>query len=187
MGLRLNWVYHGALGEGLQPGATQGGFGFASNDLPGISPAELEGDTDSPRFQDEGPDGDIAEQLNELEQHDHVLRNVAAPKIAVPAPFDRAELLRRIQAEVKTWVDRKLLDAALYAQLDHWFQAAIAAAARGDRAGCANHVGSLRARLLAEYPDLDAGDGGVSGGPQHAIDRLAARVLAFDLGYALRR
>jgi hypothetical protein len=188
-GLRIGWTYGTALTPpGLAPGVRQLGFGLSSYDLPGIIAAQLTGDpSNSLGFVDEGPDGDIADQVQALQAQDFVTRLAAAPKILVPAPFDRAELLRRIDAEAKSWVTLGILDPIVFAQIDNFIQAAIAAINQGNISACGTNVANVRARLRQIYASLDEVlDDWTETIDSPLISKLAARVLDFDLDYTIR-
>lgn len=190
-GVRIGWRYghHHTGGDGLPLGREQGGFGFISKDLPGIVASRLSGNSGlTLRFTDEGPGStDILSQLNELQVHDYVTRFAAVPAVTVPTPFDRAELLRRIDAQVKTWVDLKLLDATMFSRIDGFIQAAIAAASSNDLKSCEAHIGNIAKQIRGIYESPENTDDGSGEGPDSPLlSRLAARVLKFDLNYALR-
>lgn len=187
--------------NGLQVGDSLSGFGFYSTDLPGVGVGQLEGFGDmGPGFEDEGPSNEIVNQLVALQKNDFVPRNAAVPTIAVPDPFDAAVLLDRIRTHVATWPGKQLLDPAFATQLDRYLVFA-ADAYRGNqtKAGKEN-IETLRAMLKKEYKDLDLeddengngqrgerNDGPKAGSQRILIDRLAARILEFDLKYVLKR
>jgi hypothetical protein len=192
-GLRIGWRYgnHRTDSDGLPLGREQGGFGIISKDLPGIIASRLSGNSGlTLRFTDEGPGStDILDQLNELQVHNYVTRFALVPAVPVPTPFDRAELLRRIDAQVKTWVDLKLLDAVVYSRIDRFIQAAIAAASSKDLKACGEHIGNIERQIHEIYESLEDTDGEAADENQDSplLSRLAARVLKFDLNYALHQ
>jgi hypothetical protein len=180
--------------NGLQVGNTLSGFGFYSMDLPGIGIAQLYGFGDrGPGFEDEGPDGEISDQLEVLMKNDHVPRNAAVPAIAVPAPFDAAVLLDRIRTQIATWPSKQLIDPVFAAQLDRSMVAAANAFRSNQLKAGREHIESLRKLLDREHKFLDHDDEDNEDTPEHkhatrnTIDRLAARVLDFDLRYVLKR
>jgi hypothetical protein len=192
-GLRATWLYSNVATEtdGLTRGQTQNGFGIISNDLPGIVTAEVAGNSgEGPSFNDDGPTGDIAQQFQQLQLNNFVGRFAAVPAIQIPSPFNRAELLRRIEAQVGTWVALKILDPALYTQIDEFLQAAISAADTRDRSSCAAHLDKVH-RLLHEidatFDESDDGPKDKDKTESPLITRLAAHVLIFDLIYAIRQ
>lgn len=192
----VGWSYHRVTAdEGLQPGQRQGGFGFASPDLPGMGVAELSGATPTIGFPDEGPDGEISDQHMKLLQNDFVTRNTAVPTIAVPIPFDPAVTLERIQAEMHTWIGKQLLDAAFSSQLDRYLVAAADAYRLNQPKVGKKHIQTMRELIKKEQPDADKeddkGDRGEKGDDDKTrralIDKLTARILDFDLKYVTKR
>ncbi len=182
---------------GVMPGSSTRGFGFSSLDLPGIGNMLLEGEVSSHGvYEDEGPDpeeSEIVTQLDQIEQNNFVSRNAAIPTIAVPVPFDAAVLLDRIRAHVATWPDKQLLDSAFAAQLDRTMDAAAGAYRNNQPKAGREHIESLRRLLDREHKYLDHDDEDGEDTEEHkqatrrSIDRLAARVLDFDLRYVLKR
>jgi hypothetical protein len=192
--LRIGWSsnrYDMGLRNGIPPGGTASGFGFDSVGLPGIGTVQLEGRAPSLSFEDEGPDGEIGDQFDQLWTHNYVERFAAVPTIIIPTPYDQAEALRRIESHVRTWIDLKLLDPVLYTQMDRFFQAAIDDAGRNNARGCIAAIDSIRKLLKKEHERLDDGDedgdDAKPNGRQPLIARLAAQVLDFDLRYVRRR
>jgi hypothetical protein len=201
-GLRIGWSYEKLVSDqdGLQAGTTQGGFGFFSRHIPGLGVAQIIGNAEVTEWPDEGPTGAIGEQLAKLIQNDFVPINVAVPTIAVPVPFDAALLLDRIRTHVATWTSKQLLDPALATQLDRYLVSAADAYRRNQFKAGKEHIETLREMLKLEHKDLDHDDDenenskrGEKNDDHRAasqrilIDRLAARILDFDLKYVLKR
>jgi hypothetical protein len=189
-GLRVSWS---SFKASLPAGASLNGIGFFSHDLTGIGVAQLQGDSAIQEFVDEGPVGEVGDQLDKLVQNDFVPRNAAVPAIAVPSPFDAAILLDLIRTQVATWPSKQLLDSAYAAQLDrHMVAAANAYRSNQPKVG-KEQIESLRKLLNHEHNYLDHDDEDNDDTPEHkaatrlTIDRLAARVLDFDLRYVLGR
>lgn len=196
-GLRISWSYsnlHSAA-DGLAPGKTQDGFGFSSKDIPGIGIVQLDGNSPVPMFPAEGPQGELAKEFEAIEQNDFVPRPAAVPTIAVPAPFNAAVLLDRIQTQMHTWVGMQLLDASFSTQLDRYLTAAADAYRRNQPKAGKEHIETLRKMLKKEHENLGRDEEHESEKSQEKnddkksamIDRLAARVLDFDLKYVLKR
>jgi hypothetical protein len=194
-GHRISWIFLNLVtnNDGLQPGQSQGGFGFASLDLPGMGVAELDGNSPTIGFPDEGPDGEISNQHQKLLQNDFVTRPAVIPTITDPNPFDAAVLLDSIRTQVATWPSKKLLDPAFAAQLDRYMAAAADAYRHNQPKAGKEHIESLRKLLEHEHRFLDHDDEDNDDTAEHktatrlTIDRLAARVLDFDLRYVLKR
>ncbi len=193
--VRVGWRASVEHSTGLKPGGVIQGFGFSGTALPGIITVELSGDAPVHGWSGEGPpeDSAIIQQLHEIETHDFVPRNAAVPTIAVPVPFDAAVLLDRIRAHVATWPGQQLADPAFAAQLDRYLVAAADAYRLNNAKGGKEHIATLRKMLAKEHHNLDHDDEGDDDteerktSTQLSIDRLAARVLDFDLRYVLKR
>ena len=124
---------------------------------------------------------------------DYIPRSAAVPTITVPVPFDAAVLLDRIRTHVATWPGKQLLDPAFAAQLDRTMVAAANAYRSNQPKAGKEHIKSLRKMLKREHKYLDHDAEDSDDTPEHkaatrlTIDRLAARVLDFDLRYVLKQ
>jgi hypothetical protein len=190
--VRVSWNAMG--GAGIQVGNSLTGFGFFSLDIPGIGTVELVGSRKRRiTYAGDGPQGDVKQQFDTLRQKDFVSRNAMVPTIAVPVPFDAAALIDRIRAHVATWPAKQLLDPAYAAQLDRILVAAANAFRSNQPKAGREHIESLRKMLEHEHKYLDHDDEDNDDTPEHkaatrlTIDRLAARVLDFDLRFVLKR
>jgi hypothetical protein len=179
--------------NGLQPGNSVSGFGFTSMYLPGIGSAQLAGSGDGgPGFTDEGPDGEISDQLEMIMKNDHVPRNAAIPTIAIPSPYDAAVLMERIRTEMLTWSNKQILEPVFASQLDRYIVAATEAFRLNQNKAAIEHLHTLRKMLDREHKILDHDNEDEEDSPEHkaktrnSIDRLAARVLDFNLRYVLK-
>lgn len=194
-GARVSWHPRFDMeSKGIKSGDTSHGFGFTCFALPGLGIIQLEGEHPVLAFPDEGfgSDSAIADQFYQLP--DFVPRNAAVPTIAVPNPFDPAVTLERIQAHIHTWVAMQLLDPAFSAQLDRYFQAAISAYRLNQPKVGKQQIQAIRKLIKKEQPDADReeedkdekGDD-VNKTKRVLIDKLAARILDFDLKYVTKR
>jgi hypothetical protein len=145
---------------------------------------------------DEGPEGELASEFEKIEQNDFVPHTAAVPTIAVPSPFDPAVTLERIQTHMHTWIGMQLLDAAFSSQLDRYLAAAADAYRRNQPKAGKDHLETLRKMLKKEQPAADKEDGNDDNGDKgdendktkrFLIDKLAARILDFDLKYVMKR
>jgi hypothetical protein len=194
---RLAWRPKGGTlrTNGIQAGRTLSGFGFNSLDLPGVGPSQMDGMGEVLGFPDDGPVGDSAvlAQMEQLRDNDFIARNAAVPTISVPVPFDVAVLLDRIRTHVDTWPGKQLLDPAYAAQLDRYMVAAANAYRLNQPKAGRENIESVRRLLEHEHRFLDHDDEDNDDTAEHkaatrlTIDRLAARVLDFDLRYVLKR
>lgn len=179
-------------------GSTLSGFGFNSLDLPGMGESRmygLLGENEIFGFPDDGPieDSAIFDELNRLRDNDFVRRHAAVPTIPVPVPFDAAVVLERIQTHTHTWIAMQLLDPAFSTQLDRYMTAAADAYRRNQPKAGKEHIETLRKMLKKEQPDADREDAQDDSADDHdtnkrpLIDKLAARILDFDLNYVTKR
>jgi hypothetical protein len=199
-GLRIGWSYGDLSGaaDGLAPGKTQAGFGFSSKDIPGIGMAQMQGDTPiEGGYPDDGPSlkSEVIKQLEPIEKNDFVTRPAAVPMVAVPEPFDAAVLLDRIQTQMHTWIGMQLLDVSFSTQFDRNFQSATSAYRLNQPKVGKKQIQTMRELIKKEYEDLGRDEEHESDKSQEKnddkksamIDRLAARVLDFDLKYVTKR
>jgi hypothetical protein len=184
---------------GIQPGESISGFGFASPDLPGVFVAQLTGNTPYHHFDYTGPSpdpykSDIGKEMAKITNNDFIPYNVAAPLIIVPNQFDAAIVLDRIRTHVATWPGKQLVvDAAYAAQLDRYLGAATESFRLNQPKAGREHIHTIRKMLAKEHHHVDQDDEDNDDTDERktatrfTIDRLAARVLDFDLRYVLKR
>ncbi|MFZ5502336.1 MAG: hypothetical protein ACOY3V_02210 [Pseudomonadota bacterium] len=176
--------------SGIPPGTTLKGFGLISSYLPGLITAQVAGDGDGRiGLGDEASSEFMDLYESQLLNVDYVLRNAAAPVIAVLSPFDAAVTLERVRDHTHTWIDQHLLEAAFSAQLDPLFQQAIDAYRAGLRETGKKHLESLRDLVKQQQPDAES-QGAAARAiamPPAKLDLLAARVLFFDVNYVMER
>jgi hypothetical protein len=195
---RIGWSYFGQdRTDGLAPGHNQQGFKFESNDLPGVAVAKLEGSVGMNGFPDEGPgdDNPIRPEYKKLMRNDFVPRFVAIPIIPVPTPFNAAIVLSGIQKHIKDdLIGMKLIDPVLASQLDRLLQAALDAAKINNTTAVRSNLKEARKLLKKEHADADSEDDmdfdkddANETRKSALIDKLAARVLDFDLKYVEKR
>ncbi len=130
--------------------------------------------------------------LSKLEHNDFATRNIAAPRIPNPAPYNALVVLAGIQKHLDTdLVSLKLVEPALVTDLDRWLGAAIAAAGQGNTQALRASLQEARKLLKQEHQDLDKDDDlDEDDKPTQIkprIDKLAARALDFDLRYVENR
>ncbi|MFZ2161173.1 MAG: hypothetical protein WAW02_03040 [Sideroxyarcus sp.] len=194
-GYRISWNSSPDPDTGIRPGSTVGGYGFSSLSLPGVGFAQLEGDHPPRGWSGPGPteQSAIKSQLKQLEDNDFVSRNAAVPTVVVPVPFDAAILINNIRSHVATWPGKQLIDPAFATQLDRYMAAAADAFRLNNTKAGKEQIESLRKMLDREHKYLDHDDEDNDDTLEHkhatrlTIDRLAARVLDFDLRYVLKR
>lgn len=195
---RVNWGYRELKEDdsaGLLPGRFQGGFSVESTDLPGVDVVRLNGASPVFAVPDEGPDyeSEVGKQLNQLTANDFIIRYAAIPLIPVPSPFSAAAVLTSMQKHVnQDMVSKNLIDPVFASQLDRLFQTAIAAAKGGNIVALKDNLKDLRQMLKREHADVDKDDEdwdkeddgkGKEKDKARLIDKLAAKVLDFDIRY----
>jgi len=196
-GLRVSWS---SFVNSLPAGQSLSGFGFLSNDLPGVVTSEVQGDAEVFWTEDEGPQGEVGDQLETLVHNNYVPYNIAAPLISVPTPFDPAIVLDNLRSHVATWPSKQLADATLAAQLDAELLVTANAYRTNQPEVARDHIEILLDMIRREHKDIDHDDedehDNQRGEKAHnrkattqpiRLDRLAARVLDFDLKYVLKR
>lgn len=199
-GYRISWNSSPDPDTGIRPGSTLEGFGFSSQALPGVGFAQLEGDHPPRGWSGHGPTekSAIKSELERLEVNDFVTRNAAVPTIAVPEPFDPAVTLERIQTHMHTWIAMQLLDPAFSAQLDRYFQSAADAYRLNQPKVGKKHIQTMRELIKKEHADADKEEDNddreeksdhdeKDKNKRAQIDKLAARILDFDLKYVMKR
>jgi hypothetical protein len=190
--VRLNWANRGS---GLAPGKSENGFRLESLDLPGIATMRVEGDVPTTTWIGNAPEIDtpVGEKLSRLKRGDFVPRLAAIPRISNPAPFNAAVVLWGIQKHVKDdMVSMQLIDPTLLALIDRGLTQAIAAAQGGNTPSLLHEIKNLRQLLKQEHADVDKDDDSWDGDDREKkinprIDKLAARVLDFNLKYVEKR
>ncbi len=199
LGFNIAWhpqhTTEGKIRTGIYPGKAESGFAYESNDLPGVGVAQLRGYVGKVLgLAGEGPDpeSEVGKQFNELDEHNFVSRHVAVPKIRVPNPFNTATVLKDLQKHIKKdLMNAKLVEASFAEQLDRSLTVAIDAAQRGNTDGLRAQLIDIRQMLKKEHGDLD--EDATNDGeddkkvPKRSIDKLAARVLDFDIKYVLKQ
>jgi hypothetical protein len=187
-----------AVDAGLAPGRTLSGLTIESNDLPGLTVAEVHGDGNGITWLGDPPDPDtgVGQQINQLLARDYVPQTAVGPEIRMPTPFDTGTVLSNIQKHVDIdLVNLKRIDPAFASELDRWFLAAVAAANGGNLPAVRSDLNELHRLLEREHKGLDwrdhkdMDDDAKGHDPDRSglIDRLAAQVLDFDLHYVTKR
>jgi hypothetical protein len=196
-GIFVGWMFTQLNNQGtagLQAGQKQGGFYVDSKDLPGVGTVRIRGSTPIQGFPGEGPgEREVGLKLREV-QMAFVPRLAVVPLISNPNPFDAATILTSLKTHLdQDLVAMKLVEPSLVSELDRWLEAAITAAKAGNTPALKAGIKEARKLLKREYADVDddrdeAGDDdGKERRKTARIDKLAARVLDFDLKYVEKR
>lgn len=188
---------------GIQPGETISGFGMSRPELPGVARMRLQGRVPEPWVLDSLPETDFWKaKVKEIEDQDFVLAAVLAPVIAVPEPYSGAELARRIQSHMNTWVKYGHANQATIDALNQQFQLLIPALEQNNKRMVRQTAIELLTKTFGEHRGMHLGhclqDEDRFMGHKHSkvrtkdpkeagLDRIAARSLAFNVFYLLVR
>lgn len=191
--LHLSWNYWTSKEpRGIKPGRTMDGFALESFDLPGVAVMETAGERPTTEWLGEYPQGAIGDQVAQIEKKNFIERWAAVPTIPVATPFSAATVIAALQQHAdKDLLSMKLIDASLIGQMDRLFMAAIEAAKIDNEIALKSNLNDIRRLLKKEHGDLeseDRDDEKVKANTNApVIDKLAARVLDFDVRYVLGR
>jgi hypothetical protein len=196
---------------GMKPGVQQGGFGILRPELPGLAFAKMKGDVPKPEILGGTPStGAVAAAISQMQEEDSTWTHVMVPAIAVPAPWDGAELARRIKAHAQNWVKWQAMTPAMLSRLNPKFDALIAAQESKDIRAIHQASVALMTEVFLSQRGMHHGhasedeDGRwqtpipivrTGGFPalfprpdaQPDMERIAARALVFDVIYLLTR
>lgn len=191
--------------DGIPPGRTQDGFVVNRPELPGMARAKLTGSTEEPWGLDNLPDSPYwVQKVNEIQDLDYVLVPVLAPVIAIPNPYNGAELARRLKAHVQAWLTYGHINADVLGRLNRQFDVLIPALEINNKQAARAAVVAIRKECADRNPGLGEDKAGEddddrdatpqsrtpaqrSAAPTPTLDRVAARALMFDLRYLMDR
>lgn len=196
--LRVVWAPDIDTGKGLPPEANVRGFKIESNDLPGLATMQIKGNAKQTTWPGHSPDiaTSVGKQVTELEAKDFIVRIIAVPKIFVPNPYSTAAVLTNLQKHIKNDIlTMSLIDPTFLAQLDRSLQAAIDAAKINNTVGIKQNLYDVRKALKKAHHDVDENKDDDDAEHEDSakklksilIDKLAARVIDFDVKYVLKR
>ena len=190
---------------GVEPGRSQSGFTVLRPELPGVARTYLKGRIAEPWGLDGLPETPFwTAKVDEIEAQDYLLVPVLAPVIPVPNPYNGAELARQLKAHVQTWLKYGHIHADLLTRLNRQFDVLIPALDISNKQAARAAVRAMRQECVDPHPGLtdekigeddDDHDAQAmprtpaqrAAAPALAIDRVAARALAFDLSYLMER
>ncbi len=196
---------------GVRPAQQLQGFGIRRPELPGLAFAEMEGATEERAIMGGTPTiGPVADALKQLEYENSTWTHVLVPAIAIPEPWDGAELTRRIKAHMQNWVKWQAMTQSTRDLINPKMDALTAAAQAKDKVAVTRLVTEIWVDIFRTQSRMTIGNaledhssqwqtpipivrtGGFSTlfprpGPQPAMERIAARTLSFDLFYLLVR
>jgi hypothetical protein len=190
--------------EGIKPGQRQSGFGITRPELPGVARFKVEGRNPEPWIPDQLPDTSFWNQkVQEIRSQDYILSSVIAPVIQVPAPYSGSELARRLKTHVNTWVKYGHVSQPMLDKINLQFDQLIPSLENRNKRQVRETFIHMLTAIFREHPGMHLGhslededkhnsksfsriaERGNLNSPN--IDRLAARVLVYDLFYILVR
>jgi hypothetical protein len=152
---------------GLKPGQSWDQMKITVPVLPGVFMADAMGDNDDQKAPKAILDVDSPAQ-KKLEQLLNTIGKevpVIAPQIAIPKPYNGAELARRIKADMQTWIVKKpgyelqtgneLITAPTLAALNRQFDLLIPALERKDKAAVRGIAKEMLTQIFTPHTDLD--------------------------------
>ncbi len=198
---------------GMKPGRSQGGFGIVRPELPGLTVTKMQGSVEHSQILSSSPsDGPVALAIAQLELEDTVRTHIMVPAIAVPVPWNGAELGRRMKTHIQSWADIQAITPAMLVKLNPKLDALIAAQEAKDIRATHRAAQALMEQVFLNQHRMhhghcmedDEGDahwqtpipivrsGGFPTlfprkGVQPEMERIAARALIFNTIYLLTR
>jgi hypothetical protein len=185
---------------GIAVGQTVKGFGIIRHELPGVMFAETKGVTKDRMILGGLPEtGPIAEAVKTMDAEDSVWIPVIVPAIAIPQPYNGAELARRIKTHANYWLKLGLITQDTLDRLNRSFDALIAAQTYNNLAGThaavreilqeaySHHRGLNHTKNEEDDDEHDAEPVKRKAPAAVSLNRVAARALSFDLTYLLTR
>lgn len=186
--------------EGIPVGGTVNGFAIIRPELPGVWNAKTEGATEDPMILGGLPEtGPIADAVKTMVEEDSVWTPVMVPAIVIPAPYNGAELAKRIKTHVATWLKLGLITQDTLDRLNRGFDSLIAAQTSNNISGTRDAVKEILQEAYSHHRGLSHNKHEEDDDEHDAepvkrkalatmpLNRVAARALSFDLTYLLTR
>lgn len=184
----------------LLPGKTLQGAYIVRPELPGAGIADMQGVTEQRGRAVGLPDtGPLAEAWEEIAANNVVKIPVLVPAIAIPVPYNGAELAKRIKTHVSTWLELGLITKDTLDRLNRSFDSLIAAQTYNNIAGTHAAVREILQEAYGHHRGLNHNKHEEDDDEHDAepikrkapatapLNRVAARALSFDLTYLLTR
>ena len=184
----------------LLPGQTLQGAYIVRPELPGAGIADMQGVTEQRGRAVGLPDtGPLADAWDEIAANDIVQIPVMVPAIAIPSPYNGAELAKRIKTHVATWLKLGLITQDTLDRLNRGFDSLINAQTYNNLAGThaavkeilqeaySHHRGLNHTKNEEDDEEHDAEPVKRKAPATVPLNRVAARALSFDLTYLLTR
>ena len=187
-------------GPGVPPGRSAAGFELLRPELPGVALGKMKGRVQEPALPSGYKLGGPVEQaIDKIIESNTLFAPILAPAIAIPKPYNGAELARRIKAHVATWLKLGLITQDTLDRLNRSFDALIAAQTYNNLAGThaavreilkeaySHHRGLNHNKHEEDDDEHDAEPVKRKAPAAAPLNRVAARALSFDLIYLLTR
>ena len=186
--------------DGVAVGKSVNGFAITRPELAGVMFAETKGATEKRMIMGGLPGtGPIAEAVKTMVEEDTVWTPVMVPAIAIPQPYNGAELARRIKSHVATWLKLGLITQDALDRLNRSFDSLISAQTYNNLAGTQAAVREILQEAYGHHRGLNHNKHEEDDDEHDAepvkrkapatvpLHRVAARALSFDLTYLLTR
>jgi hypothetical protein len=190
--------------DGIKPGQSEAGFAVMRPELPGVARTLMQGRTAEPWGLDNLPSTPFwSQKVDEIQDQDYLLVPVLAPVIAIPQPYNGAELARRIKAHVQIWVKYGHATPAMVERLNRQFDALIPALEMGNKTAVRAAFIAMLTEVFRNHENMKHEQSDEDDDAHDAlalphklkknitvaqpIDRIAARALVFDMKYLLTR
>jgi hypothetical protein len=187
-------------GPGVPPGSSAGGFELRRPELPGVVFADMQARVKEPALPGGYKPGGVVEQaISKIEENDIITAPILAPAIAIPQPYNGAELSKHIKTHVGTWLKLGLITQDTLDRLNRGFDSLIAAQTYNNIAGThaavkeilqeaySHHHGLNHSKNEEDDDEHDAEPVKRKAPATVPLNRVAARALSFDLTYLLTR
>lgn len=184
----------------LLPGQTLQGAYIVRPELPGAGIADMQGVTEQRGRAVGLPDtGPLADAWDEIAANDIVQIPVMVPAIAIPIPYNGAELAKRIKTHIATWLKLGLITQDTLDRLNRGFDSLIAAQTYNNISGTRDAVKEILQEAYSHHRGLNHNKHEEDDDEHDAepvkrkapaavpLNRVAARALSFDLTYLLTR
>ncbi len=184
----------------IAPGKTLQGTFIVRPELPGAGLADMQGATEERGRAGDLPDtGPLADAWDAIEANDILQIPVMLPAIAIPQPYNGAELAKRIKTHVATWLKLGLITQDTLDRLNRSFDSLINAQTYNNLAGTRAAVKEILQEAYSHHRGLDHTKNEEDDEEHDAetvkrkapatvpLNRVAARALSFDLTYLLTR
>jgi len=173
---------------GISPGKTEKKFGFIAEYLPGILLLKLKGEAPILEFPDEGPTGDLAQELARLESNNYVSVPIAAPLIYMRS--SNTQIIKKLKSQLEALISYDYLSKDLGNELAASLGIAKNAVESTDTGSALSALKQAVHLLENEHEDTEENEGerkekDVEDEVRSKVNKKAAQVLKFNLKYLI--